>query len=89
MKIAVKVQNPPEQRIVDKPQILARSKNMKSDNFRLIAEVAKRRCLWDTNLAMAYRNQEAAAQWADVAQILQQDGEWRARWRVFRLGIYK
>jgi len=38
---------------------------------------------------MAYRNQEAAAQWADVAQILQQDGEWRARWRVFRLGIYK
>ncbi|XP_016962322.1 uncharacterized protein LOC108032819 [Drosophila biarmipes] len=46
---------------------------MKSDNFRLIAEVAKRRCLWDTNLAMAYRNQEAAAQWAAVAQILQQD----------------
>ncbi|XP_037711753.1 uncharacterized protein LOC119548530 isoform X2 [Drosophila subpulchrella] len=73
MKIAVKVQNPPEHCIVDKPQFLARIKNIKSDNFRLIAEVAKRRCLWDTNLAMAYRNQEAAAQWASVAQILQQD----------------
>ncbi|KAH8353603.1 hypothetical protein KR084_012068 [Drosophila pseudotakahashii] len=46
---------------------------MKSDNFRLIAEVAKRRCLWDTNMAMAYRNQGAAAQWASVAEIMQQD----------------
>ncbi|XP_017009824.2 uncharacterized protein [Drosophila takahashii] len=46
---------------------------MKSDNFRLIAEVAKRRCLWDTNMAMAYRNQEAAAHWASVAEIMQQD----------------
>ncbi|XP_017047483.1 uncharacterized protein LOC108092425 [Drosophila ficusphila] len=46
---------------------------MKSDNFRLITEVAKRRCLWDTNMSMAYRNQEAALQWATVAEILQID----------------
>ncbi|XP_017130404.1 uncharacterized protein LOC108148062 [Drosophila elegans] len=46
---------------------------MKSDNFRLIAEVAKRRCLWDTNMSMAYRKEDGAAQWAIVAEILQQD----------------
>ncbi|EDW87329.1 uncharacterized protein LOC6526506 [Drosophila yakuba] len=46
---------------------------MKSDNYRLIAEVSKRRCLWDTNMAMAYRNQDAPLQWASVAQIMQQD----------------
>ncbi|EDV57416.1 uncharacterized protein LOC6541558 [Drosophila erecta] len=46
---------------------------MKSDNYRLIVEVSKRRCLWDTNMSMAYRNQDAALQWASVAQIMQQD----------------
>ncbi|XP_017075500.2 uncharacterized protein LOC108110790 [Drosophila eugracilis] len=46
---------------------------MKSENFRLIAEVAKRRCLWDTNMSMSYRNQESPVQWGSVARILQED----------------
>ncbi|XP_016971499.1 uncharacterized protein LOC108039077 [Drosophila rhopaloa] len=46
---------------------------MKSENFRLIAEVAKRRCLWDTNMSMAYRKEDGAAQWACVAEIMQLD----------------
>ncbi|EDW44537.1 uncharacterized protein LOC6620614 [Drosophila sechellia] len=46
---------------------------MKSDNYRLIQEVSKRRCLWDTNMSISYRNQDAALQWASVAQIMQQD----------------
>jgi len=61
---------------VDKPQFLVHCA-MKSDNYRLIQEVSKRRCLWDTNMSISYRNQDAALQWASVAQIMQQDGEWR------------
>lgn len=48
---------------------------MRSDNFRLIAEVAKRRSLWDTNMAMACRKDEFVTQWACVAHVMQLDGE--------------
>ncbi|KAH8333772.1 hypothetical protein KR059_003255 [Drosophila kikkawai] len=46
---------------------------MRSDNFRLIAEVAKRRPLWDTNMAMACRKDEFLTQWAGVAHHMQLD----------------
>ncbi|XP_020805950.1 uncharacterized protein LOC110182273 [Drosophila serrata] len=46
---------------------------MRSDNFRLIAEVAKRRPLWDTNMAMACRKDEFLTQWACVAHHMQLD----------------
>ncbi|KAH8281691.1 hypothetical protein KR054_002322 [Drosophila jambulina] len=46
---------------------------MRSDNFRLIAEVAKRRPLWDTNMAMSCRKDEFLTQWAGVAHHMQLD----------------
>ncbi|KAH8412271.1 hypothetical protein KR009_000943 [Drosophila setifemur] len=48
---------------------------MKSDNYRLIAEVAKRRSLWDTTTPMVDRKGDSMMQWASVSSIMQQDGE--------------
>lgn len=46
---------------------------MKADNYRLIAEVAKRRTLWDTTIAVSDRRDELIIHWASVANILKQD----------------
>lgn len=48
---------------------------MKTDNYRLIAEVAKRRTLWDTTIAVSDRRDELIIHWASVANILKQDGK--------------
>ncbi|XP_017097637.2 uncharacterized protein [Drosophila bipectinata] len=46
---------------------------MKADNYRLIAEVAQRRPLWDTTIAVSDRRDELIIHWACVAHIMKQD----------------
>ncbi|KAM8715284.1 hypothetical protein ACLKA7_002351 [Drosophila subpalustris] len=46
---------------------------MKLDNFRLIAEVEKRRALWDSTMHLALRKDACTLQWQEVADIMQID----------------
>lgn len=50
---------------------------MKLDNFRLIAEVEKRRALWDSSMKMTARKDVCGKQWQEVADIMQADGKFQ------------